>query len=296
GGTDIRFVAADNTTNLDYEIESWDVNGNSYVWVRIPTIAASTTTTIFLYFNNPSASLGSNPTSLWTRYTSVWHLEESATDAAPQFKDSTATAKHGTAVSGPTTATGIIGNALAFNGNYDSMDVGTLNSTLGGTATLSYWIKTNQVGNNTNYLAPGVTGVEEQGGVNDIFWGWFDASGFIAVTAGNGTGAKSVLAINDNVWRHITITRNSTDSSVNFYVNGVLNNSGTSGVGYISTAFSKFGVIPSTSGPGQEFDGTLDEIRITNTILSPEQVKAEFKFQNNQNNSNVSFGSIESNP
>lgn len=132
--------------------------------------------------------------------------------------------------------------------------------------------------------------------MNDIFWGWFDASGFIAVTAGNGTGAKSVLAINDNVWRHITITRNSTDGSVSFYVNGVLNNSGTSGVGYISTAFSKFGVIPSTSGPGQEFDGTLDEIRITNTILSPEQVKAEFKFQNNQNNSNVSFGSIESNP
>lgn len=295
-GSDIRFVASDNSTNLDFEVESWDVNGNSYVWVRIPTVAASTTTTIFMYFDNPSATLGQNPTSLWTRYQAVWHLEESASGTAPQFKDSTATGKHGTAVNGPTTAPGIIGNALSFGGNYDSMDVGSLISTLGGTATLSYWIKTNQTGNNTNYLAPGVTGVEEQGGVNDIFWGWFDASGFIAVTAGNGTGAKSNLAINDNVWRHITITRNATDGAVSFYVNGVLNNSGTSGVGNITTDFSKFGVIPSTAGPGQEFDGTLDEIRITNTILSAAQVKAEFKFQNNQNNSNVSFGSIESSP
>lgn len=84
--------------------------------------------------------------------------------------------------------------------------------------------------------------------------------------------------------------------TISFYVNGVLNNSGISGVGNITTDFSKFGVIPSTAGPGQEFDGTLDEIRITNTILSSAQVKAEFKFQNNQNNSNVSFGSIESNP
>ena len=164
-GSDIRFTASDNSTNLDYEIESWDVNGNSYVWVRIPTVAAGGTTTIFMYFDNPSATLGSNPTSLWTRYNAVWHLEESASGTAPQFKDSTAAAKHGTAVSGPTTAAGIIGNALDLNGNYDSMDVGSLMSTLGGSATLSYWIKTNQTGNNTNYLAPGVTGVEQAGGV-----------------------------------------------------------------------------------------------------------------------------------
>lgn len=289
-GSDIRFTLDDHSTVLDHQIDSWNVNGNSYVWIRIPNVPSANTMTVFMYFGNNSASSGENIAPLWTRYSSVWHLQESAAGAAPQFRDSTAAAKNGTAQGGPVTATGIIGNALDLNGNNDVMDVGSLLGTLGGTATLSFWVKTAQTGNNTNFTAPGVTGIEQMGGVNDIFWGWIDASGFIGVTAGNGVGAKSNLAINDNVWRHISITRNASTGGVSFYVNGVLNNSGTSGSGLISTDFSKFGIIPSTAGGGYEFDGTLDEIRIINSVLTADEVKAEFKFQNN---SHVSFGSIE---
>lgn len=291
-GSDLRFVADDHTTQLDHEIERWDVNGNSYVWVKIPNLPSASAQTIFLYFGNTSATSSENPSSLWTRYSSVWHLKESPAAAAPQFLDSSASAKHGTATNGPSSITGIIGNALGLSGNFDSIDVGSLNSTLGATSTLSFWINTSQTGNNTNYQAPGITGIEVNGGTNDIFWGWLDASGFIGVTAGNGVGAKSNLAINDNVWRHITISRNGANGEVRFYVNGVLNNAGTSGLGAITTTFSKFGVIPtSTGGAGYEFDGSLDEIRIINAVLTDAEVRADFKFQNN---SNVSFGTIES--
>ena len=131
----------------------------------------------------------------------------------------------------------------------------------------------------------------DDGSTNDIFWGWFDASGYIGVTAGDGVGAKSLLAINDNVWRHISITRSAVDGSVAFYVNGVLNNSGTSGVGNITTVFSKFGVIPkSPSGTPADFNGKIDEIRIEASILNADQIKADFKFQNN---SHISFGQLE---
>ena len=291
-GSDLRFVADDHTTLLDHEIEKWDVNGNSYVWVKIPNLPSAATQTVFLYFGNTSATSSENPTSLWTRYSSVWHLKESPVASAPQFLDSSASAKHGTATNSPTSVSGIIGNALGLNGNYDSIDVGSLNSTLGATSTLSFWINTSQTGSNTNYQAPGITGIEVNGGTNDIFWGWLDASGFIGVTAGDGVGAKSNLAINDNVWRHITISRNGSNGAVRFYVNGVLNNSGTSGVGNITTTFSKFGVIPtSTGGAGYEFDGSLDEIRIINSVLTDAEVRADFKFQNN---SHINFGTIES--
>lgn len=291
-GSDLRFVADDHTTQLDHEIERWDVNGNSYVWVKIPNLPSAAAQTIFLYFGNTSASSSENASSLWTRYSSVWHLKESPAATAPQFLDSSASAKHGTATNNPTSVSGIIGNALGLNGNYDSIDVGSLNSTLGATSTLSFWINTSQVGSNTNYQAPGITGIEVNGGTNDIFWGWLDATGFIGVTAGDGVGAKSNLAINDNVWRHITISRNGANGAVRFYVNGVLNSSGTSGVGTISTTFSKFGVIPtSTGGAGYEFDGSLDEIRIINSVLTDDEVRADFKFQNN---SNVNFGTLES--
>jgi hypothetical protein len=292
-GSDIRFIAADHVTNIDYEIEKWDVNGNSFIWVKIPSVPASSALTFYMYFNNSAAANGENANSVWSRYSSVWHLKEDATGVAPQFKDSAAAGKNGTAVNGPTTVPGIIGNALDFSGSYDSMDVGSLNSTLGATASLSFWLKTAQLGNNTNYTAPGVTGVEQAAGVNDIFWGWIDATGYIAVTAGNGTGAKSNLAINDNVWRHISITRNAANGNVSFYVNGVLNNSGTSGTGSITTTFSKFGVIPSTANAGYDLNGTLDEIRITASVMSDNDVKADFKFQNN---SQLTYGTVETSP
>lgn len=293
-GSDLRFVASDQVTELDYEVESWDVNGNSYVWVRVPSIPASGQVSVFLYFNNPSAFFQNNPALMWTNYKSIWHLGELPSDPAPQYKDSTVDAKHGTAVNSPKSAAGIIGKALDLTGSFDSIDVGSLLSTLGGTSTFSFWIKTNQTGNDTNWLAPGITGVELNGGTNDIFYGWLDGSGYIAVTAGDGTGAKSNLVVNDNVWRHITMTRNAANGAVRFFVNGVLNNSGTSGVGSITTEFSKFGVIPTVGGgTSKEFNGYLDEIRISNAILNDDQVKADFKYQSN---SHISFGSVENVP
>ncbi len=62
----------------------------------------------------------------------------------------------------------------------------SLSGVLGGTATLATWIRTNQIGNNTFWQAPGITGVEQGGGADDIFWGWIDGSGRIGMGAGNG--------------------------------------------------------------------------------------------------------------
>ena len=42
-GQDIRFVDADGTM-LPHEIESWNEAGSSYVWVKVPSIPASSST------------------------------------------------------------------------------------------------------------------------------------------------------------------------------------------------------------------------------------------------------------
>src|SRR5262245_27533596 len=39
-GQDVRFVDADGTTVLPHEIEQWNPNGASYLWVRVPQIDA----------------------------------------------------------------------------------------------------------------------------------------------------------------------------------------------------------------------------------------------------------------
>ncbi len=63
GGDDIRFVDADGTTVLNYEIEKWDTGGTSPLWVRIPQIDASSGLDyIYMYYKNSGATSGKNAT------------------------------------------------------------------------------------------------------------------------------------------------------------------------------------------------------------------------------------------
>ena len=47
---DLRFADSTGTTGLNYEIESWNTNGVSSVWVQVPTLA-STNDFIYAYWS-----------------------------------------------------------------------------------------------------------------------------------------------------------------------------------------------------------------------------------------------------
>ncbi len=52
-GWDLRFTDATGMQVLSYDIEQWNTNGDSYVWVRVPALAGRNTS-IWAYWNNPS--------------------------------------------------------------------------------------------------------------------------------------------------------------------------------------------------------------------------------------------------
>lgn len=111
-GADIRFVSADGVTVFDHEIEVWNEIGDSFVWVKIPTVAqeGETPTAFHLYFGNEDAPDTSAPASVWSNgYTSVHHMGA--------LGDSTETGHDGVPVGGPmTVADGLAGPATAFDG------------------------------------------------------------------------------------------------------------------------------------------------------------------------------------
>ena len=292
-GNDLRFLASDHTTVLEHEIDVWNTSGTSMIWVKVPTIQASSGENyIYLYYGNNSAIDGQDVNNVWSNFYSVWHLQEDPTTTAPQFTDSAVTGNHGIAENSPTSTQAIFGNGIDMSGDNDVIDVGTdLSAALGYSSTFSVWLKTNQVGNNTSWRAPGITGVEGAGNSNDIFFGWIDASGYLGVTAGNGAAAKSNFVVNDNVWRHITVTRNHTNGAVQFFVNGVLNGSGNSESGAKTLPFSKLGIIGDTGGTPEEFDGSLEEVRIYSSVQSADQIKADYKYMTE---SPFTYGSPES--
>lgn len=112
-GEDIRFLGMDNTTEFDYEIESWNGAGNSFVWVNITeTIPSGSNYAFLCYYNNSGATDNQNPTVVWDAdYIAVYH-DSSWSDSTSNYYNLT--------VSGtPTSATGQIGDCMNFDGSGD---------------------------------------------------------------------------------------------------------------------------------------------------------------------------------
>ncbi|MEC9493241.1 DUF6701 domain-containing protein [Flexistipes sp.] len=208
---------------------------------------------------------------------------------AGEVKDNSSNDYDGTAYNGLTTTDnstvngGICRVGGIFDGVDDYIEVPDL-SALQSTASLSFWIKTNQTGNDTAWQAPGITGIEENGGTNDIFWGFIDSNGNIGIAVGNNFTIKSNNEVNDNQWHHVVLTRNADTGDAKVYVDGILEDTGNMNSGSIGNSFSSIGRIEDTGGSPEYFNGYLDEVKIFDSILTDSQVSNIYNNENNGNN------------
>ena len=77
-GGDMMFVD-ENGNPVPHEIDTWDTDGESLVWVRLPSTA--TNTKVFMYYGNGAIS-SEEAADVWTDYVGVWHFEEATAVAA----------------------------------------------------------------------------------------------------------------------------------------------------------------------------------------------------------------------
>ncbi|MEX1033070.1 MAG: DUF6701 domain-containing protein, partial [Cellvibrionaceae bacterium] len=208
--------------------------------------------------------------------------EEEWNSSGGEVLDSTGNGGDGTAQGGATTndaSPALPGNPGTcrygeFDGVDDYVEVAGLSNTLNATASLAFWIRTTQTGNNTAWQAPGVTGVEEGGGADDIFWGWLDGGGRIGVSVANDFSTKSTVAINNGNWRHVVLTRDHLAGTYKIYIDGNLDISGSIAAGIIGNGYSSIGRIEDTGGTPEYFAGQLDEVRIYDGVLTDADVQA----------------------
>ncbi|MDP7319016.1 MAG: DUF2341 domain-containing protein [Bacteriovoracaceae bacterium] len=273
---DIRFTLDNHSTVLFHSIDTWNTSGTSYIWVKIPNITANSEINIYMYYNYNSASNSEDSSSVWSNYDGVWLMNKAGTD----YIDETGSGKTASANGSLQSVDGPIGKATYFNGsssltvNYD------LAQTLGGTSTLSFWIKTSQSGDATDWKAPGITGLSGTAANQDLFYGYIKDTGRIGSSAGGGNQVESNFVVNDNTWRYVTVSRNETTGEFRYYINGVLNGSGNSGTGIKSKPFYDFGATTKLWGGGGfiYFTGALDSIRMSSAILTDARIKAEYKY------------------
>lgn len=139
-GNDILFTDNTGQTKLNHEIENYTSGtGELEAWIKVPTLSSTTDTVLYIYYGNPAATNQQNATAVWdSNYLAVYHLGQVPTAS---ILDSTTLANNGTThnlVSGDSIA-GQIDGALNFNTN-KYIDVGTGGTVKGSTQyTVSAW-------------------------------------------------------------------------------------------------------------------------------------------------------------
>jgi Ca2+-binding RTX toxin-like protein len=156
-------------------------------------------------------------------------------------------------------------------------------------ASLSFWIKTTQVGSNIGWDSPSVIGTENNGGIADIQWGSINAAGQIGLGMRDDAGVMSTKAINDGVWHQVVVTHDFATGATLIFVDGVQDAAGTFNPGIIvPNNFLGLGVTADDGGAAHRFlNGTLEDVRIYDQTLTASQIQAIYETELMGNQSNV---------
>jgi MSHA biogenesis protein MshQ len=266
-GADLRFAAANGLTLLDHELDAIEpASGRVLAWVRVPTLLASTDTTLYVYHGNPGAVNAENAAQVWMAgYSAVWHLREDPSGAAPQMHDSTGhgldATSRGTMVTADQMA-GKIGGSLDFDGTDDGLDVPS--NTLGTMFSYEIWIRKTATSSWKAFF-DNYPSYNRWFGTTDAQMSFWD---------GGANVVASNLTIGD--WYYMVATYDGAD--VRIYRNATelppmigktfAAVTSTMQIGYTDTSLPEY------------FPGQLDEARVSSVARSDDYIKTSYNDQN----------------
>src|SRR3989344_3524924 len=280
-GYDIRpYSDSALTTALTFELVNYDgVNGKLEMYVKIPTLSASTDTVIYLAFGDSGISTDGSSTATWdSSFKGVWHLPDGTTLGA---LDSTSNNNDGT-ITTPTATTGQIDGGASFNGTSDIITAGSATSLDDlGPLTFSAWIRPNSMGEANGGIVMG-----KSNGTGDLR---FNFAGTNALSLGkdyattdlNRTTSNSTVTM--SAWNYVVVTWDGSATATNIliYVNGAETTyqTTTNGVGAIQSDAALNFNIGNLSGLFHTFDGVIDEVKVSNVARSASWITADYNAQ-----------------
>jgi hypothetical protein len=262
---DLRFTDSSGITSLNYEIEQWNTNGNSYVWVQVPALAAYTTIYAYWGMTNQTAPASTTNSATWSaNFAGVWHFAESGTGTR---NDATTNKIAATASGGPASISGMVGNGINYISSSNQYLVAS-NRVMNNwpALTISGWFKSSGFG---AYVT-----LWEKGNQNEVSIA--GTSGHVSLlklgTTGGGEQSNAILA--DGAWHYLSAII-STGAYARLYVDGLDNdNAHAQDAMPASKAGSFFFGRNGTSG--YYFNGQQDEVRVSAVERSPSWVWAEY--------------------
>lgn len=270
-GADLRFADASGTNALRHELDEWNTNGISRVWVQVPVLAGPNSS-IWAYWGNPGAT--TPPT--WTTNGSVWSQDFELTWHLKGFNDSTL--RHSASSPAmPGTSAAFIGSGASFDGS-SYLDCGTVD--LGNAFTLSAWVNVSATATNIQTVWANKVAGWNSDGLALFINSWNTANRSVRLETGNGTDgstastASSVLTFGD--WHLLTavVDTTTTPQTARLYVDGVDRTQS-------STVYSAFNTVGTLQlgemlNGSSRFHGLIDEARVETQARSSNWIWASY--------------------
>jgi len=273
--SDIAFYDSNNVTQYNHEIERYNsTSGELWAWVNVTSISSTTDTVLNMCYDDSDGGypVGYNPTSVWdSDYMAVWHFGD-VNDSTSNDID----LNNNGAVAG---SSGVAGDTFFWNGT-DYMNHPTFLDTFPNTFTAEIWFKP------VDYTADwkDLCGKRSDSD-NRMFW-----------TSGNnanvGTMFWEVQAfqnftysthgfLDSNEWYYSAVTY-ADNSYCSLFVNTSKNNSGHVGVFQDDIGSGYDWIIGGRSDAAisNRFNGTLDEVRVSQVVRNESWIWASFNSTN----------------
>jgi hypothetical protein len=189
-------------------------------------------------------------------------------------QDTSGNGNHGTATSVSYTTGKIGAQAAQFDGSSSNV---TIPKSVTDDFTVAMWVKTTDTAGAAGaqwWAGKALVDGEVAGGAAD--WGTAIVNGKFVLGVGASGGDVTVpssVNINDGTWHHVVATRANTSGAMAVYVDGVSRGTGTGPTGSRS-APPAFRIGASQPGWSAFLNGTLDDVRLYNRILSPTEITA----------------------
>ena len=286
-GKDIRFALEDGTV-LPHECDTWNPEGESTFWVKVPELTPGLV--LRMRYGKANDEGAADAAEVWGDYAGVWHMnlnDGTVPESANGFDGTVRNAQHVTEVDG------VVGGSY-LNAEWHANNVPGVvvpsNETLdalGGNITFSVWLRTDggngyyegdtRVWNNYARIFHTLGGSNAGANITGIDYSlegntfWLTLSDY-----GPRDGINSGVDFGKQ-WRHLVVTYGAEGRVV--YIDGVRNDpecNANSAFKPRTGADWYFGCKGTTDSKSEHFVGGLDEIRIYNATITAERAAAEY--------------------
>ncbi len=259
-GSDLRFVAADDKTVLNHQIESFDaLMGMALIWVDVPNVEGGQRQDIWMYYGNQKApATGNGQLTFDPNYTALYHFDGATGTPA---KDTTAYGNTAQSATG-TAIDGVVGRALQFSGQPLLLPASpSLQHNAGSAFTFSAWLRLDQASGEQLILA-------RREGTQSLLIGVSQGLPFVEI---DGQRAAATQALAPAQWQHVALTAEG--SKVTLYING----RESAALAQAMPAFNSVMAIGADlqEGAFQPFAGAIDELRLSKVARPPALLLAD---------------------